>query len=288
MPPSSTVLTVASRHREVLTVRSSAMWWVFVLLLPPVRRGFLLRLHKGLANEAFEKVESYGLVPNMINYLMKDYKIGVAKGTTYSFFGLQHPVLLLFWFKLLGCCAELLKKKVDMRYSDEWRLAVVHLKVKMVQKFIFQRSTQRFAFKGDMSWNEVNYHGSGMTYLVMKECKMSRWSFNGAAGVLQGDVWSFAGQAGIPKIHFLPFNPIDKMSLAKIKCIVSIRVLLNRFSPDGETSIGLVQHEGGPCGVLATIQHRHTPGDTTRQDEVPPSVSKNNSGGEGHTTPGRR
>ncbi|KAD3066336.1 hypothetical protein E3N88_34215 [Mikania micrantha] len=31
-----------------------------------------------------------------------------------------------------------LEKKVDMRYSDEWRLAVVHLKVRMVQKFIFQ------------------------------------------------------------------------------------------------------------------------------------------------------
>src|SRR5262245_44508406 len=27
-----------------------------------------------------------------------------------------------------------------------------------------------------------------------------------------------------------------------------------RFSPDLETSMGLVQHEGGPCGVLATIQ----------------------------------
>ncbi|KAF8411637.1 hypothetical protein HHK36_004195 [Tetracentron sinense] len=27
-----------------------------------------------------------------------------------------------------------------------------------------------------------------------------------------------------------------------------------RFSPDPETSIGLVQHEGGPCGVLATLQ----------------------------------
>ncbi|TYI82989.1 hypothetical protein E1A91_D05G259900v1 [Gossypium mustelinum] len=27
-----------------------------------------------------------------------------------------------------------------------------------------------------------------------------------------------------------------------------------RFSPDPETSMGLVQHEGGPCGVLATIQ----------------------------------
>ncbi|XP_057973919.1 uncharacterized protein LOC131161915 [Malania oleifera] len=27
-----------------------------------------------------------------------------------------------------------------------------------------------------------------------------------------------------------------------------------RFSPDQETSVGLVQHEGGPCGVLAAIQ----------------------------------
>ncbi|XP_047333131.1 ubiquitin carboxyl-terminal hydrolase MINDY-3-like [Impatiens glandulifera] len=27
-----------------------------------------------------------------------------------------------------------------------------------------------------------------------------------------------------------------------------------RFSPDRETSMGLVQHEGGPCGVLAAIQ----------------------------------
>ncbi|XP_042494523.1 ubiquitin carboxyl-terminal hydrolase MINDY-3-like [Macadamia integrifolia] len=27
-----------------------------------------------------------------------------------------------------------------------------------------------------------------------------------------------------------------------------------RFSPDPETCMGLVQHEGGPCGVLATIQ----------------------------------
>ncbi|XP_074346018.1 uncharacterized protein LOC141684788 isoform X2 [Apium graveolens] len=27
-----------------------------------------------------------------------------------------------------------------------------------------------------------------------------------------------------------------------------------RFSPDTETSMGLVQHEGGPCSVLATIQ----------------------------------
>ena len=27
-----------------------------------------------------------------------------------------------------------------------------------------------------------------------------------------------------------------------------------RFSSDPETSMGLVQHEGGPCGVLAAIQ----------------------------------
>lgn len=27
-----------------------------------------------------------------------------------------------------------------------------------------------------------------------------------------------------------------------------------RFSPDAETSLGLVQREGGPCGVLAPIQ----------------------------------
>lgn len=27
-----------------------------------------------------------------------------------------------------------------------------------------------------------------------------------------------------------------------------------RFSSDPETCMGLVQHEGGPCGVLATIQ----------------------------------
>ncbi|GJW76257.1 NRT1/ PTR family 1.2-like protein [Tanacetum coccineum] len=38
-----------------------------------------------IANEAFEKVASYGLVPNMILYLMSDYKISVAKGTNILF-----------------------------------------------------------------------------------------------------------------------------------------------------------------------------------------------------------
>ena len=33
-----------------------------------------------------------------------------------------------------------------------------------------------------------------------------------------------------------------------------MQIFSYRFSPDAETSIGLVQHEGGPCGVLAAIQ----------------------------------
>ncbi|KAJ0701571.1 putative proton-dependent oligopeptide transporter family, PTR2 family proton/oligopeptide symporter [Helianthus annuus] len=38
-----------------------------------------------MANEAFERVASYGLVPNMILYLMSDYNVGVAKGTNIIF-----------------------------------------------------------------------------------------------------------------------------------------------------------------------------------------------------------
>lgn len=33
-----------------------------------------------------EKVASYGLLPNMISYLMTDYKLGVAQGTYILFF----------------------------------------------------------------------------------------------------------------------------------------------------------------------------------------------------------
>ena len=40
---------------------------------------------KRTANEAFEKVASYGLVPNMILYLMNDYKVGIAKGQNILF-----------------------------------------------------------------------------------------------------------------------------------------------------------------------------------------------------------
>ncbi|PWA40523.1 Major facilitator superfamily domain, general substrate transporter [Artemisia annua] len=50
------------------------------------KKGGLVTMPFIIANEAFEKVASYGLVPNMIVYLMSDYKIGVAKGTNIIFF----------------------------------------------------------------------------------------------------------------------------------------------------------------------------------------------------------
>ncbi|KAI3766609.1 hypothetical protein L2E82_16673 [Cichorium intybus] len=49
------------------------------------KKGGLVTMPFIIANEAFEKVASYGLVPNMIFYLMTDYKIGVAKGTNILF-----------------------------------------------------------------------------------------------------------------------------------------------------------------------------------------------------------
>ncbi|KAL7600895.1 hypothetical protein Lser_V15G25252 [Lactuca serriola] len=49
-------------------------------------KGGLITMPFIIANEAFEKMGSYGLVPNMIVYLMNDYKIGVAKGTNILFF----------------------------------------------------------------------------------------------------------------------------------------------------------------------------------------------------------
>lgn len=36
-------------------------------------------------NEAIEKVATYGLLPNMILYLMKDYHVELAKGTNVIF-----------------------------------------------------------------------------------------------------------------------------------------------------------------------------------------------------------
>lgn len=41
---------------------------------------------KNTVNEAFERVASFGLVPNMIFYLMRDYNLGFAKGNNLIFY----------------------------------------------------------------------------------------------------------------------------------------------------------------------------------------------------------
>ncbi|GAB2293522.1 hypothetical protein Dimus_027729 [Dionaea muscipula] len=54
---------------------------------PPKRKkGGLITMPFIIANESLEKVASYGLLPNMILYLMMDYKMSVAKGTNLLFF----------------------------------------------------------------------------------------------------------------------------------------------------------------------------------------------------------
>lgn len=52
---------------------------------PKHSKGGLITMPFIIANEAFEKVASYGLIPNMILYLMRDYSVGVAKGTNILF-----------------------------------------------------------------------------------------------------------------------------------------------------------------------------------------------------------
>ncbi|XP_038717078.1 protein NRT1/ PTR FAMILY 1.2-like [Tripterygium wilfordii] len=53
---------------------------------PKRPKGGLITMPFIIANEAFEKVSSYGLMPNMIIYLMRDYRVTVAKGTNILFF----------------------------------------------------------------------------------------------------------------------------------------------------------------------------------------------------------
>ncbi|CAN6886431.1 unnamed protein product [Brassica oleracea var. botrytis] len=58
------------------------------MMLPPRTRrpkGGLLTMPFIIANEGFEKVASYGLLQNMILYLMSDYGLGVVKGQTVLF-----------------------------------------------------------------------------------------------------------------------------------------------------------------------------------------------------------
>ncbi|KAL6497015.1 hypothetical protein OROGR_028944 [Orobanche gracilis] len=49
-------------------------------------KGGLLTMPFIIANEAFEKVASYGLLPNMIFYLMNEYKMGVTEATNLIFY----------------------------------------------------------------------------------------------------------------------------------------------------------------------------------------------------------
>ncbi|GMI82081.1 nitrate transporter 1.11, NRT1/ PTR family 1.2 [Hibiscus trionum] len=54
--------------------------------MPERHKGGFITMPFIIANESFEKVASYGLVPNMILYLIRDYHVGVAKGTNILFF----------------------------------------------------------------------------------------------------------------------------------------------------------------------------------------------------------
>ncbi|KAE8700659.1 Protein NRT1/ PTR FAMILY 1.1 [Hibiscus syriacus] len=54
--------------------------------MPERHKGGLITMPFIIANESFEKVASYGLVPNMILYLISYYHMGVAKGTNILFF----------------------------------------------------------------------------------------------------------------------------------------------------------------------------------------------------------
>ncbi|KAL5575183.1 hypothetical protein UlMin_016882 [Ulmus minor] len=49
-------------------------------------KGGLITMPFIIANEALEKVGSYGLLPNMILYMMRDYHLGLPKGTNIIFF----------------------------------------------------------------------------------------------------------------------------------------------------------------------------------------------------------
>ncbi|KAL8139455.1 hypothetical protein V2J09_005476 [Rumex salicifolius] len=50
------------------------------------KKGGLITMPFIIVNESLEKVASYGLLPNMIMYLMTDYRMSLAKGTNLLFF----------------------------------------------------------------------------------------------------------------------------------------------------------------------------------------------------------
>ncbi|KAG6740436.1 hypothetical protein POTOM_055887 [Populus tomentosa] len=49
------------------------------------KRGGLRTMPLIIVNEAFERVASYGLMPNMIFYLMNNYRLEAANGSTILF-----------------------------------------------------------------------------------------------------------------------------------------------------------------------------------------------------------
>ncbi|KAL8098962.1 hypothetical protein AgCh_031607 [Apium graveolens] len=53
---------------------------------PKKQKGGLVTMPFIIANEAFEKVASYGLVPNMILYLIQDYRMGLTQGQNLIFY----------------------------------------------------------------------------------------------------------------------------------------------------------------------------------------------------------
>ncbi|KAH7547259.1 protein NRT1/ PTR FAMILY 1.1 [Ziziphus jujuba] len=57
-----------------------------VTVLKRSRKGGFKTMPFIIANEAFEKVASYGLTPNMILYLMRDYHLGVTTGSNILFY----------------------------------------------------------------------------------------------------------------------------------------------------------------------------------------------------------
>ncbi|KAM6585781.1 hypothetical protein CsatB_012783 [Cannabis sativa] len=69
--PSSDVREMANNNQDLPVKRS---------------KGGLITMPFIIVNEALERVASYGILPNMILYLMKDYHLGVAKGTNIIFF----------------------------------------------------------------------------------------------------------------------------------------------------------------------------------------------------------
>ncbi|KAL3513877.1 hypothetical protein ACH5RR_026594 [Cinchona calisaya] len=90
----------------------------------------------------------------------------------------------------------------------------------------------------------------------------------GGGGGVAGEGWSKGKNVGLVKCENRMGNLGKELSMVEAQQLFSMifggevtkGILAQwsnqgiRFSPDPETSMGLVQHEGGPCGVLATIQ----------------------------------